>query len=255
LQSHIKSNRAISSQSNSKSEESKERTETHKKSTSNSSKSKEKSEPNQKSSSNPWRHSAGSSRSRRSSRESSWTTGWLRYVVVGLTIIIITLHLAYNEISNYNEQPKTSPQQPYYSSIHNKELIEKQTTNEQLRDTISSSSARPAPSPYKALSIMDPNITSYYQRYKSHEKIILKCALVLLGYELDYKTDQWDGNTDYVVRDFQEKNNLKPDGKVGTRTIQAMADSIKELEDLDEDIKETIYSILIDIAQKQEGLE
>lgn len=119
--------------------------------------------------------------------------------------------------------------------------------------TIAAASTTPSPAPQKI--IADPELDALIaavsgkhtvlskSKWRKEENIILQKALIELGY-LKPETDEEKKNlakladgyfgdrTDKAVRDFQEANGLKDDGKVGNQeTWPALVEKLKEKRD------------------------
>jgi len=113
------------------------------------------------------------------------------------------------------------------------------------------------PSQIKILFAQSSSVYDYQNKYfhnknySAQERIHLKCAFMLLGYDLICKSDEWDEKTDIAVRSFQSKNNLKEDGKVGPKTLSVLKDSILNKKNIYSKHKSFVYNVLSDIELRQ----
>jgi len=67
------------------------------------------------------------------------------------------------------------------------------------------------------------NSQYHHQIYTAEEIVVFKTILGTFGYELNTESDDWDKNTDDAVRAFQRDHLLKQDGRIGPKTLGAMA--------------------------------
>ncbi|MFQ6677183.1 MAG: peptidoglycan-binding domain-containing protein [Fidelibacterota bacterium] len=71
----------------------------------------------------------------------------------------------------------------------------------------------------------------WYDQYNEEENILLKEILSHFGYEINTDTSYWSSDDTDIVKQFQEKNFIRVDGKIGPETLSTMSFILHELFD------------------------
>jgi len=69
----------------------------------------------------------------------------------------------------------------------------------------------------------------YYERYNNEENLLLKEILSHFGYVINTDTSEWLVDDIKVVKQFQQKNFIRIDGKIGPETLSTMSFILHEL--------------------------
>lgn len=91
----------------------------------------------------------------------------------------------------------------------------------------------------------------YSSRYSQHDVYLLKSCLASLRYKIDPLTNGWDSQAGDAVRSFQKENNLVSDGKIGPNTLRVMADSIRLMGGVEEQLKNLLSSYLLSLSERR----
>ncbi len=134
-----------------------------------------------------------------------------------------------SNIATYEYPNSSNSLEEYYNSLlrnQNYKNVSEEITDEILRAYRYAPRDIDSRSVYREF-IETSNAIKYHSRYNYHDKLKLEIALNNLGYYVGNVDGNFDETTIKGIKDFQRRNGLNPDGKLGSASVLKLGYRLK----------------------------